>query len=1215
MTDINRGADEINTIHAQRIHEISESRYAISNALNKAIEILTSHREESFDDVMSNGLRPIADAAGLNRIAVYRLLEGDERLGQRYVWKYGKSAPLDAELIEAPNNPPMIRLLKALMKGECVHGRLDIMAEDDAAFLGLFGIRSVLFVPIFTYNKFWGMVVLEDHTNYRYFDEDCLDLLRAAANLFANAFIRMEMTHNIDDAFGKLERREQLVDTLNKMAIVFLSQSEGNFEDTMTVGVGKIADVMHLDRFSIWRNYPMPDAMHVSQIYRWDREAGGTTVPLKGLADVTYAQFAPRWEKLLASGETINGPAKLLPEAAVLQSFGCVTAFVTPLFINNVFWGGALFEDRHNERFFEEECTEIMRSAALLCANTFIRAEMERKIIDANGFNHAILNAAPIGFTVFDENLRAFDCNNSIVNLLGTTKKYYIDHFLEFSPEYQNEGEKSRERTSELLKRALAGKKQSFEWTHRSSSGELIPFEVTLTRTKYNEKNIAMGYQYDLRSIHKMMKSINEQSELLKIRLDQQKLISDISRGFISSGDSKTHIKQAIAKLGLYHNVSMVFIFGIDYQRSDTYMAYHWAADNVPLRVVDFDFFSFISSRFPETLPESAAVPVISCADTAANTDDVYAALLAAGVKSFICAPLYVEGRLWGVLNVEQCFTPRQWTENEEKFVSMTASTIAGVIMRNIYNTMLKDALHKATEASKAKGEFLSNMSHEMRTPLNAIIGMTAIGKNASSIERKDYALGKIDDASTHLLGVINDVLDMSKIEANMLELSPIEFNFEKMLEKVVAVVNFRVDEKRQKLTVHIDKEIPPTLIADDQRLAQVITNLLGNAVKFTPEKGLIHLDTRFLGEENGLCSIQVSVSDTGIGISPKQQKRLFSSFQQAESSITRKYGGTGLGLAISKSIVEMMGGTIGVKSEPGKGSTFVFMVQVQRGAEAQQELPASDINLSDIRVMAIDDDPDILEYFREVAQGLGVHCDTAGGGAEALDLVDRNGAYHIYFTDWKMPGMDGIQLAHELKVRASANANSLVIMISAAEWNAAEKEAKKTGIDRFLPKPLFPSTIAASINESLGINRQQAQKTQANIEGLFAGQRILLAEDVDINREIVKTLLEPTRIEIDCAENGAEAVRMFTETPNKYNMIFMDVQMPEMDGYEATRRIRAAERKLPLEHPRRVPIVAMTANVFREDIEKCLEAGMDSHIGKPLDFDEVLDKLRIHLR
>jgi signal transduction histidine kinase/PAS domain-containing protein len=872
------------------------------------------------------------------------------------------------------------------------------------------------------------------------------------------------------------------------MAVVFLSQSEGSFEDTMTAGVKKIADVIHLDRFSLWRNFNMPDGLHGGEVYRWDRELGGTTGPTKGLESLSYAQFVPRWEDLLASGGTINSPANLLPEAALLQSFGVVSAFIAPVFINSVFWGFALFEDRHNERFFEDDCTEPMRSAAFLCVNTFIRAEMERKIIDANGLNHAILNAAPIGFTALDENLRLFDCNNSILNIFGTTKKYYIDNFFKFSPEYQSEGVKSSEKAFELLNRTLAGKKQTFEWTHCSLSGELIPFEITLTRAKYNGKYIVLGYQYDLRSIHKMMKSINEQSELLKIRLEQQELISEISRGFISSGDSKTYIKEAIAKLGHYHNVSLVFIFGIDYQRNDTYLAYNWTADNVPLRLVDFDFFSFINSRFPETLPESAAVPVISCADTAASADETCIALLSAGVTSFICAPLYVEGRLWGVISVEQCFTPRQWTENEEKFVAITASTIAGVIMRNIYNTMLKDALHRATEASKAKGEFLSNMSHEMRTPLNAIIGMTAIGKNASTIERKDYALGKIDDASTHLLGVINDVLDMSKIEANMLELSPVEFNFEKMLEKVVAVINFRVDEKRQKLTVYIDKEIPPILIADDQRLSQVVTNLLGNAVKFTPEEGLINLNARFMGEEDGLCSLQVSVSDTGIGISSEQQKHLFNSFQQAESSITRKYGGTGLGLAISKSIIEMMGGTIGVQSEPGKGSIFTFKVQVQRGTEEKQGLPAAD--------------------------------------------VDEN-----------------------------------------------------------------------------------LKKMQADIAGLFAGRRILLAEDVDINREIVKTLLEPTRIEIDCAENGAEAVRMFTESPDKYNMIFMDVQMPEMDGYEATRRIRAVEKKLPLEYPQRIPIIAMTANVFREDVEKCLDAGMNSHVGKPLDFDEVVDKLRTYLR
>ena len=833
------------------------------------------------------------------------------------------------------------------------------------------------------------------------------------------------------DVIKALERREKMLDTLNRAAVMFLSQSKKSFEDTMTAGVREIADVFSLDRLSIWRNLNRLDAMHVSQIYRWDRESGGTTEPTKGLEDVTYAQFAPRWEKLFASGEYINSPARLLPEAAMLKSFGCVSAFITPIYINNAVWGFALLEDRHNERFFEDDSIEMMRSGILLCANTVIRADMEREIRNANDFNRVILDASPLGFTVFDENARIIDCNDIVWKILGTTKKYYLEHFDEFSPEYQSDGALSENKAVEIIKRVINGEKLVFEWTHRTPMGELIPIEVTTVRALYNGRYVAMSYQYDMRN-----------------------------------------------------------------------------------------------------------------------------------------------------------------SKNMER--------------------QLKEALHKATEASKAKSEFLSNMSHEMRTPLNAITGMTTIGKNAKDMEHKDYALDKIEVASTHLLGVINDVLDMSKIEANMLELSPVEFIFDKMLQKIVTVVNFRIEEKHQKLSIHIDKAIPKTFIADDQRLAQVITNLLINAVKFTPEKGSISLNADFMGEEDGLCVVKASVSDTGIGISSEQQKRLFSSFQQAESSTTRKFGGSGLGLAISKSIVEMMGGKIWIESELDKGSTFSFIVRMKRGTDKEQDLLAPGLNLNNIRIIAVDDDPDVLEYFVEIMQGLGLTCATARNGKEALNLAEQNGAYHIYFVDCRMPDMDGIQLTQELKKRYPEN--TTVVMMSAFEWNVIAEEAKQAGVDKFLSKPLFPSSVADIINESLGVDRKRIDETETNITGIFAGRRILLAEDVEINREIVQALLEPTRLEIDCAENGTEAVRKFSEGPDKYDLIFMDVQMPEMDGYEATRRIRAIEADLgknKKEGPKRVPIVAMSANVFREDINKCLDAGMDSHVGKPLDFNEVIKRLR----
>jgi len=525
-------------------------------------------------------------------------------------------------------------------------------------------------------------------------------------------------------------------------------------------------------------------------------------------------------------------------------------------------------------------------------------------------------------------------------------------------------------------------------------------------------------------------------------------------------------------------------------------------------------------------------------------------------------------------------------------------------------------ARKKSDTENKHKSAFLANMSHEIRTPINAIIGMTTIGKTSMDLERKNYCFRKIGEASSHLIGVINDILDMSKIEANKVELSPVEFNFEKLLQNVVNVFTFRVDEKQQNLTVHIDKAIPTNLIGDDRRLAQVITNILGNAVKFTPEMGSIKVDTCFLGKEEGVCTIQISVTDTGIGLSDEQSKRLFCSFEQAEYSTTRKYGGTGLGLAISKKILELMEGKIWIDSELGKGSTFTFTFQAKLGTEQTQKTFSYSEKLNEIRIMAIDDDQETLNFFKEIMQSFDLPCDTALSGEEALAIVEQKGPYHIYFVDWKMPGMNGIELAKELKARMAVE--SVVIMISALEWDSIAEEAKMAGVDKSIPKPLFPSAIVDAINASLGFDKLNAEKTQVDTACHFKGQHILLVEDIDINREIVLSVLEPTHLEIDCAENGAEAVSMFRETPDKYDLIFMDIQMPEMDGYEATRKIRALEEKLEdnkSKSPHKpVPIIAMTANAFQEDIEKCLEAGMTSHLSKPLDIDEVLDTLRNHL-
>jgi CheY-like chemotaxis protein len=523
--------------------------------------------------------------------------------------------------------------------------------------------------------------------------------------------------------------------------------------------------------------------------------------------------------------------------------------------------------------------------------------------------------------------------------------------------------------------------------------------------------------------------------------------------------------------------------------------------------------------------------------------------------------------------------------------------------------TEIEDARSQAEHASLVKSRFLSNMSHEIRTPMNAIIGMTKLAKDSANTERKNYCLDKIEDASNHLLGVINDILDMSKIEAGKLELSPVSFNFEKLLQRVVNVVNYKMNERRQRFKVNLDPAIPPVIISDDQRLAQVITNLLGNAVKFTPERGSITLDTRLLREEDGVCTIQIRVSDTGIGISAEQQARLFTSFQQAESDTTRKFGGTGLGLAISKNIVDMMGGSIWIESELGHGSTFAFNIRARRGVSAPTAKLSPATNWEGLRFLVVDDDEETLKYFEHLTRRLGLLCDTAESGEEALALIRGGGDYNMYFIDWHMPDMDGIELTR--LIRRDGSPDSVVILVSATEWGSVESEARAAGVNKYLPKPLFPSAITDMINSYLGMDgfvKKDVEEVRETAD--FSGRRVLLAEDVEINREIVTALLEPTNITIDSAINGLEAVRMFAEAPELYDMIFMDVQMPEMDGYEATRAIRA----LDIPRARQIPIVAMTANVFREDIDSCLAAGMNDHVGKPLDINEVLEKLNDYM-
>jgi signal transduction histidine kinase/CheY-like chemotaxis protein len=703
----------------------------------------------------------------------------------------------------------------------------------------------------------------------------------------------------------------------------------------------------------------------------------------------------------------------------------------------------------------------------------------------------------------------------------------------------------------------------------------------------------------------------------LKANLEQQKLMSEISQSFISDEPIAALIGDALRRTGEFLKVDRCVIAIADKATGISHPVYLWspaedehsgslvAEDERSGSLVAEDADEIFNEMFPSVAPDSGVVPAVYCNDIDSEDDVRRKVFERAGLKSFIMTPLYIEGVLWGILGIESRAVTRQWNDNDAQLVSTVSSAIVGAIARDLIEKERAAALERAVLASHAKGDFLSNMSHEMRTPMNAIIGMSTIGLSVTEIERKDHCLASINDASGHLLGIINDVLDMSKIEADKLELSFISFNFKRMIEKAISLITFRVEERQQELLVTVDEKIPDHVVTDDQRLTQIIMNLLSNAVKFTPEKGTIRLDAQLVNEEDGAFTVQIAVSDTGIGISPEQQEKLFTSFEQADSGTARKFGGTGLGLAISKRIVMLMGGDIWIESELGKGATFVFTIKVRRGKGEEYNYLPTDVNWDNVSVLAVDDAEETRNYFGQMAERFGISCDTAANGEEALAMLTQTAGYDVYFVDWRLPGMNGIEVTRRIKAQSEGGA--MVVMTSSADWREIEADALQVGVDRFVQKPLSLSNIADCLNGLFAVSAIRQTEIEAGDLNDFSAYRVLIAEDVEVNREVVMALLEPTGLEMECSENGLETLERFKETPARYDLIFMDVQMPKMDGYEATRVIRA----LDIPEAKTIPIVAMTANVFREDVENCFAAGMDDHVGKPLDLPEVMSVLR----
>lgn len=512
-------------------------------------------------------------------------------------------------------------------------------------------------------------------------------------------------------------------------------------------------------------------------------------------------------------------------------------------------------------------------------------------------------------------------------------------------------------------------------------------------------------------------------------------------------------------------------------------------------------------------------------------------------------------------------------------------------------NTQLGYAIKQAEQANATKSQFLARMSHEIRTPMNAIVGMTTLAKTRVNDPEKTLEyLNKIDMSSKVLLSIINDVLDMSAIENDKLKIASNEFDFKELITSLSALYYSQCKTKNVEFAIVLHDVTEEVLVGDSLRLNQILLNLLSNALKFTPPGGKIELHITQLSVRDGEAYMEFKVTDTGCGITEDMKARLFRPFEQASADTAQKHGGSGLGLSITKSLVDLMHGTIQVQSEENVGSAFT--VNLPFGT-SEKSSHGSEDKFKSIKALVVDDDADTRDYTTVVLSRIGIEHECAGSGQQAVAMLEdahaRGSGYDICFVDWKMPGMDGVELTR--KIRQLFDEDTIIIIVSAYDLSEVEDEAKAAGANLFVTKPLFQSTVFDVLMTLSGgrYKNATADADQYN----FAGRRVLLAEDNALNMEIATELLEMVGPEIVPAGNGREALEKFASSaPGTFDAILMDIQMPVMDGYESAREIRACG------HPqaKTIPIFAMTANAFTEDVNMALSCGMNGHIAKPID-------------
>ena len=742
------------------------------------------------------------------------------------------------------------------------------------------------------------------------------------------------------------------------------------------------------------------------------------------------------------------------------------------------------------------------------------------------------------------------DCNNATLKMLNLNSK---EEFLnmrpyDLYPEFQPDGENSIEKSVKMGEICLKQGSCEFEWLNVIDNKESWA-NVTLTKLTIKNKDI----------IHVHWKNIQEK-KMLEIEMKKKNEELEYQKRYI----------QAI----------------IDSQKSIIVVT-----DGKSIRTANKAFFNFYNVSTLEEFREKYGASII-------DTFEEHEGYLTKFVNGESCIDYILKNKD----KIHKAIISKNGEKNifsvnahNFKFANEQLITIALTDITELENMKneLQIAKEKAEESTKAKSEFLANMSHEIRTPMNAIIGLSHLAMESDSLEKQKAYIEKIANSAKSLLGIINDILDFSKIEAGKLTIEKINFDLFETISNVINIISFKAHKKNLEIIVDYDVNLGKNFYGDSLRISQILTNLLTNSVKFT-EKGEIKLIVKETGENR----VRFEIKDTGIGITKEQQAKLFQSFSQADGSTTRKFGGTGLGLSISKRLCELMNGKIWVESEPGKGSNFIFEIELEKIKEEMQPYTL----FSGKKALIVDDNQNWRDILKHLLSSFGLDVDTVDNGKKAIAKIEKEN-FDLILIDWNMPELDGISTIKILKEKYSAKVTDKIILVSAFKEENLLKSIEEIGIKLFMEKPINPSTLNDMLSDIfLGTSRVSALEKlkekkilKYNIKTL-KGSLILLVEDNKTNQEIVMGLLENSDINLDIANNGKEAVELFKK--KNYELILMDIQMPVMDGYEAAKKIRETDKN--------IPIIALTANAMKEDIERTKEAGMNEHLNKPIDVEKL---------